>query len=309
MQDASIEPDGDDARHRTETEDSMPRTRSRTRVAENRDRIRQRRIRVKLNRIPIAPSQIQECDDNGDGSQCPDPASVGARYDDVEHARSPLREEVQAHWTRRFDELKETVQKLQEEFLASERDRQKQHEEVMCMLRTLQRDRGEHSTPLMDPIDPLSFTQDPSNIQRDIGHHFTPSVDPIDPPSFTQDPSDIQQDRGHYATPPMDPIDPPSFNQEPSDIQRDRGQHSTPPVDPIDPSSLSQGPTPVTDSIHPPVLCSEATPVSFDNVPAAPHVPSPSSPCLAVQRSIRIRKRARVPRTSGGSVLPWVGSS
>ncbi|KAK0582621.1 hypothetical protein LWI29_027732 [Acer saccharum] len=291
MQDASIEPDGDDARHRTETEDSMPRTRSRTRVAENRGRIRQRRIRVKLHRIPIAPSQIQECDDNGDGSQCPDPTSVGARYDDVEHARSPLREEVQAHWTRRFDELKETVQKLQEEFLASERDRQKQHEEVMCMLRTLQRDRGEHSTPLMDPIDPLSFTQDPSNIQRDIGHHFTPSVDPIDPPSFTQDPSDIQQDRGHYATPPMDPIDPPSFNQEPSDIQRDRGQHSTPPVDPIDPSSLSQGPTPVTDSIHPPVLCSEATPVSFDKVPAAPHVPSPSSPCLAVQRSIRIRKR------------------
>ena len=87
MQDVSIEPNGDDTRHRTEVEDNMPRTRSRTRVPENRGRIRQRRIRVKLNRKPVAPSQIQECDDNGDGSQCPDPASVGARYDDVEHAR------------------------------------------------------------------------------------------------------------------------------------------------------------------------------------------------------------------------------
>ncbi|KAK1574851.1 hypothetical protein Q3G72_000422 [Acer saccharum] len=121
-------------------------------------------------------------------------------------------------------------------------------------------------------------------------------MDPIDPPSFNQDPSEIQRDSEHHFTPPVDPIDPPSLSQEPSDIQRDRGQHSTPPVDPIDPSSLSQGPTPVTDSIHPPVLCSEATPVSFDNVPAAPHVPSPSSP-------------SGVPRTSGGSALPWVGSS
>ncbi|KAK0572253.1 hypothetical protein LWI29_028649 [Acer saccharum] len=124
----------------------MPRTRSRTRVPENRGRIRQRRIRVKLNRKLVAPSQIHECDDNGDSSQCPDPASVSARYDDVEHARSPLRE----------------------------------------------RDRGEHSTPPVDPIDPLSFAQDPLNIQWDIRHHFTPPIDLIDPPSFTQDPSDIQ---------------------------------------------------------------------------------------------------------------------
>ncbi|KAK1570358.1 hypothetical protein Q3G72_000700 [Acer saccharum] len=321
MQDASIKPDGDDARHRTEAEDIMPRTKSRTRVAENRCRIRQRRMRVKLNRKPIAPSQIQKCDDNGDGSQCPDPASVGAMYDDVEHARSPLREEVQDRWTRRFDEVKEAVQKLQEEFLASERGRQKQHKEVMCMLRTLQRDRGEHSTPPVDPIDPLSFTQDPSNIQRDIGHHFTPSVDPIDPSSFTRDPSNSQQDRGHHSTPPMDPIDPPFYNQDPSEIQRDSGHHFTPPVDPIDPSSLSQepsnfqrdrrqhstppvnsidptslcqGPTPVTDSIHQPVLCSEPTLVSFDSVPTAPHVPSPSSPSLAVQRLIQICKRGEI---------------
>ncbi|KAI9178538.1 hypothetical protein LWI28_027660 [Acer negundo] len=165
MQDVSIEPNGDDTGHWTEAEDIMPHTRSRT--------------------------KIQECDDNGYGSQCPDPASVGARYDDVQHARSPLREEVQDHWTRRFDEMKEAVQKLQEEFLASERGRQKQHEEVMCMLRTLQRDRAQHSTTPIDPIDPLSFTQDRSDIQRDIGHHFTPPVDSIDPPSFTQDPSDI----------------------------------------------------------------------------------------------------------------------
>ncbi|KAK4845508.1 hypothetical protein QYF36_005941 [Acer negundo] len=66
MQDMSIEPDGDDTGHRTEAEEIMPSTRSRTR----------------------------ECDDNGYGSQCHDPASVGARYDDVHHARSPLREEV-----------------------------------------------------------------------------------------------------------------------------------------------------------------------------------------------------------------------
>ncbi|KAK1564511.1 hypothetical protein Q3G72_004847 [Acer saccharum] len=178
-------------------------------------------------------------DNAGHRTECPDPASVGARYDDVEHARSPLREEVQDHWTRRFDELKENVQKLQEEFVAGERGRQKQHEEVMCMLRTLQRDQREHSTPPMDPIDPLSFTQDPSNIQRDIGHHFTPLMDPIDPPSFTHDPSDIQRDRGHHSTPPMDPIDPPSFNQDPSEIQCDSEHHFTPPVDPIDPPSLS----------------------------------------------------------------------
>ncbi|KAK0580236.1 hypothetical protein LWI29_038391 [Acer saccharum] len=117
IQDVSIEPDGDDAEHRTEAYDIMPRTRSRT--------------------------KIQECDDNGDGSQCSDPTYVGARYDGVEHARSPLRE----------------------------------------------------------------------------------------------------------------------------------------------------GPTPVMDSIHPPVLRSKPTPVSFDSVPAAPLVLSPSSPCLAVERSIRMRKR------------------
>ncbi|KAK1556868.1 hypothetical protein Q3G72_013680 [Acer saccharum] len=124
IQDVSIEPDGDNAKHRTEAYDIMPRTRSRT--------------------------KIQECDDNGDGSQCSDPTSVGARYDGIEHARFPLRE-------------------------------------------------------------------DPLYIQRDIGHHFTPLVDPIDPPSFTQDPSDIQQD----LKPPMDPIDPPSFTQDHSDIQQD----------------------------------------------------------------------------------------
>ncbi|KAK0570407.1 hypothetical protein LWI29_000718 [Acer saccharum] len=116
-------------------------------------------------------------------------------------------------------------------------------------------------------------------------------MDSIDPPSFNQDPSEIQRDSGHHFTPLVDPIDPPSLSQEPSGIQRDRGQHSTPPVDPIDPPSLSQGPTPVTDSIHPPVLCSEPTPMSFDSLPGAPHVPSPSSPCLTIQRSIRIRKR------------------
>ncbi|KAI9177080.1 hypothetical protein LWI28_010817 [Acer negundo] len=109
MQDVSIEPDGDDARHWMEAKDIMPCTRSRTRVAENRGHIKQIRIRVRLNRKSVTPSQIHECDDNGDGFQCLDPASVGVRYDDVQHARSPLREEVQDHWTGRFDEVKEAV--------------------------------------------------------------------------------------------------------------------------------------------------------------------------------------------------------
>ena len=128
-------------------------------------------------------------------------------------------------------------------------------------------------------------------LQRDRGHHSRPPMDPINPPSFNQDASEIRCESGHHFTPPVDPIDPLSLSQEPLDIQRDRGQHSTPPVDPIDPPSFSQGPTPITDSIHPPVLCLEPTTVSFDSVPAAPHVPSPSFPCLAVQRPIRIRKR------------------
>ncbi|KAK4846979.1 hypothetical protein QYF36_023892 [Acer negundo] len=172
MQDVSIEPDGDDARHWMEAKDIMPCTRSRTRVAENRGHIKQIRIRVRLNRKSVTPSQIHECDDNGDGFQCLDPASVGVRYDDVQHARSPLRED-------RSDIL---------------------------------RDIRHHFTPPVDSIDPLSFTQDPSNIQQDRGHHFTPPMDPIDPLSFTQDRSYIQGDIRHHFTPLVDSIDPSSLS-------------------------------------------------------------------------------------------------
>ncbi|KAI9173553.1 hypothetical protein LWI28_003022 [Acer negundo] len=129
MQDVSIEPDSDDAGHRMEAKDIMPRTRSRTR--------------------------IQKCDDNGDGSQCPDPIFVGARYDDVQHAQSPLREDPS----------------------------------------DIQQDRGHHFTPPMDPNDPSSFIQDRSNIQWDSRHHFTPPVDTIDHSSLSQEPSNIQRDR------------------------------------------------------------------------------------------------------------------
>ncbi|KAK3193025.1 hypothetical protein Dsin_024335 [Dipteronia sinensis] len=139
MPDVTFEPDGDDGRHRTEADDIMPRTRSRRRVVENSGRhIRQRRIRVRLNRIPVAHSHIPECDESGGGCQSSDPVSVGARFDDREHARSPLREEVQDHWTRQIDEVKKAVQQLQEEFQASEQGRQQQHEEVMRMLCRLQ---------------------------------------------------------------------------------------------------------------------------------------------------------------------------
>ncbi|KAK1559970.1 hypothetical protein Q3G72_020671 [Acer saccharum] len=138
------------------------------------------------------------------------------------------------HWNYRFKEVLNVVEQLQEEVQTSDKTRQQQHNELVCMIR---RHHGSSTSMHTDDLfemtrdDPPAFWQtEDSYSQQD---HDMPLVDPHNLTSISHVSSDSQRDPHDHS---MDPQDPISLSYKGSNIRRDLHDN---PVDPYDLTSLS----------------------------------------------------------------------